>query len=187
MWGCACSDSAPQSAPVSRGGERPERRIKQGIQQGQATVSPTRMREDLIFPEFWYVTGCKLILEAQTMKTQLWARLERGENSFPRLVGGDPSGPRSSITIAWRCLAVFASLGVLGTGLAEGAVGDRVRTVNLPPEVGCRVEGVADHVAISVAVVPRTVLGIAGERALLATSCRSASGSTIYFIDPGPV
>ncbi len=120
------------------------------------------------------------------MKTQLWARLQRGENSFPRLVGGDPSGPRSRITIAWRCLAVFASLGVLGTGLAEGAVGDRVRTVNLPPEVGCRVEGVADHVAISVAVVPRTVLGIAGERALLATSCRSASGATIYFIDPGP-
>jgi hypothetical protein len=46
MWRCACSDSAPQSASVSRGGERQERRIRQGIQQGQATVSPTRMRED---------------------------------------------------------------------------------------------------------------------------------------------
>ena len=46
MWGCACSDSTPQSSPVTRGGKRQKRRIRQGIQQGQGTVSPTRMRED---------------------------------------------------------------------------------------------------------------------------------------------
>src|SRR5262249_36582699 len=82
---------------------------------------------------------------------------------------------------------VFAVLGVLGSGPAEGAVGDMVRTVTLPAEINCAVAGVADHVAISVAIVPASDVGITGmgNKVLLATSCRSAQGNTIYFLDPG--
>jgi hypothetical protein len=91
----------------------------------------------------------------------------------------------------WRSLACgLMALGLLSwalpVGTAHGAVGDPVRTVTLPPEIDCRVEGVAGHVAISVAAVPRAALGLTGTGVLLATSCRSAQGSTIYFIDPGP-
>ena len=113
-------------------------------------------------------------------------RLVRKNRTCRHFIGGDSSSPPSCIAIAWKCVVIFSILGVFGSGPAQGAVGDRVRTVTLPPEIECRVEGVADHVAISVAVVPRTVLGIPGDRALLATSCRSAQGSTIYFVDPGP-
>jgi hypothetical protein len=67
-------------------------------------------------------------------------------------------------------------------------VGDPVRTVTLPAEINCSVPGVAAHVAISVATVPASDVGVTGlgNKALLATSCRNnAQGNTIYFLDPG--
>jgi Concanavalin A-like lectin/glucanases superfamily/Common central domain of tyrosinase len=66
-------------------------------------------------------------------------------------------------------------------------IGDPVRTVTLPAEINCPAQGNA-HVAISVATVPASDVGVTGigNKALLATSCRnSAEGNTIYFLDPG--
>jgi hypothetical protein len=66
-------------------------------------------------------------------------------------------------------------------------IGDRVRKINLPSEIGCTVPGIGDHVAISMLSVPRAALGLSGSGLLLGTSCRSTSeGGRIFFVDPGP-
>lgn len=93
--------------------------------------------------------------------------------------------------------ALLLSLGASACGASSGepvgsqreaVVGDQVRTVTIPDGVmDCSAPGIADHVAISVSAVPRKALAVGGnpDDILLGTNCRTPSGSTIYFFDPG--
>jgi hypothetical protein len=67
-------------------------------------------------------------------------------------------------------------------------VGEPIRTIVFGDTIDCSQTGVADHVAISVSAVPRKALpGVSGdpESILLGTNCRTPTGHTIYFFDPG--
>ena len=112
----------------------------------------------------------------------------------------------------YHCAAAFVTavialvIGLTGAGCGgeqqptstiRSALGEPVRTVHLPASISCPQDDVpvgtgADHVAISVAVVPASVLdespALPDDKALLATSCRNSEangGGTIYFVDPG--
>lgn len=69
--------------------------------------------------------------------------------------------------------------------VVQPAVGDRLRVISIPESVDCSTD-LYEHVAITMAAVPRAELGVSGDGVLLGTSCRTQdTGHRIHFLDPG--